>query len=317
MDKIGTDVAFAAQLLEEDGIVAIATETVYGLAANAYSESSVMKVFEAKQRPSFDPLIVHTHSIEQVESFTSEFPAELKKLANAFWPGPLTLILPKNNKIPNIVTSGLKTVAVRIPRKTRTLELLKKLPFPLAAPSANPFGYISPTTAQHVIKQLGDKIDYVLEDGDAEVGLESTIVGYEDGQYIVYRAGGISIEEIEAIVGPVLLKNHSSSNPKAPGMLASHYAPKDVRVVHAEEFDGEDDESIYYLRFDKKLKNIPGHRQVILSKSSDLTVAARNLFASLRQLDEIPSCKTIVIEYVPNKGLGKAINDRLKRASAH
>jgi L-threonylcarbamoyladenylate synthase len=212
--------------LEKEELVAIPTETVYGLAANALNPIAVAKIFEAKERPTFDPLIVHTHALNEVENFVSDIHPALLKLAQVFWPGPLTLLLPKKDIIPNLVTSGLDRVGVRIPNHSLTLELLSKLSFPLAAPSANPFGYISPTKAEHVDKQLGTKIPYILDGGACEVGLESTIVGEENGEIIVYRLGGLSIDDIEAVVGKVFVQLNQSSNPKAPGQLKSHYAPK-------------------------------------------------------------------------------------------
>src|SRR5690606_33298262 len=202
------------------------TETVYGLAANAIDTDAVVKIFETKNRPSFDPLIVHTGSIEQLSKYTGSIDEELQKLADKFWPGPLTLLLNKKPIIPDLVTSGLDRVAVRIPDHPMAMELLLALDFPLAAPSANPFGYISPTKALHVQDKLGDKIRYILDGGNCEVGLESTIVGIEEGQTIIYRLGGTEVSAIEQVVGKVLILPQSSSNPKSPGMLKSHYAPK-------------------------------------------------------------------------------------------
>ena len=225
---ISKDLDLAEKLLRAGELVAIPTETVYGLAANALDTSAVTKIFEAKNRPTFDPLIIHTDTLEKVKSFVIDFPAIAEKLATHFWAGALTLLLPKKNIIPDLVTSGMHTVAIRIPAHPVTLALLARLEFPLAAPSANPFGYISPTTAQHVENQLGTKIPLILDGGNCEIGIESTIIGFEGEKAIIYRLGGISVEEIEKVIGKVEVR-YSSSNPKeinAPGMLESHYSPK-------------------------------------------------------------------------------------------
>ncbi len=206
---IGTNIQTAAELLRKGEVVAIPTETVYGLAANAYNEAAVLKIFQAKQRPAFDPLIVHVHSLEQVKevvSFSELTRKDMRKEAEAlmvkFWPGPLTLVLPKSDRVPDLVTSGLDTVAVRMPAHPMALELLRSLDFPLAAPSANPFGYVSPTTAQHVADQLGDKIPYILDGGPCTVGVESSIIGWESeaDQWVLYRPGGTPVAEIEAVM---------------------------------------------------------------------------------------------------------------------
>ncbi|WP_158859654.1 L-threonylcarbamoyladenylate synthase [Lunatibacter salilacus] len=319
MAEIGTDIAKASQLLREGKLVGMPTETVYGLAGNALNPEAVTAIFETKKRPSFDPLIIHVGSLEQARSFIRFFPEELMALAESFWPGPLTLLLPKNDKIPDLVTSGLDTVAVRIPGHSLTRELLLNLDFPLAAPSANPFGYISPTRALHVQDQLGDKIPYILDGGDCTVGLESTIVGVEQGQVIVYRLGGIPVSAIEQVAGPVLILPQSSSNPKSPGMLKSHYAPKTPVLLGdldtlVSEFS-QRGENFGVLSFNKVFPEIPDARQVILSPSGDLGEAARNLFSGMRLLDKA-DVSVILAEELPEKDLGKAINDRLRRAAA-
>ena len=298
-------------------LVAIPTETVYGLAANALNEMAVLSIFEVKARPFFDPLIIHVHSIEAVSQYAELHDVRLVLLANTFWPGPLTLLLPKKNAIPNVVTSGLEQVAVRIPNHLLTLELLKKLGVPLAAPSANPFGYISPTEAKHVIKQLGNKLAYVLDGGSCDVGLESTIVGVEDGELCVFRLGGLAIEEIEKIVGRVHLRINNSSNPKAPGQLKSHYAPKKaVLIGNINQLIKENTtKKIAIICFGEK--EYTGNELTIfnLSPTENLKEAAINLFTFLRLGDE-SDADLIIAELVPEIGLGRAINDRLKRASA-
>lgn len=319
MAETGQDIRLAANFLKEGKLVAIPTETVYGLAGNALNPEAVASIFETKNRPSFDPLIIHVSGIRQAEKYTEDFPKSLQKLAEKFWPGPLTLLLPRKNIIPDLVTSGLDRVAVRVPDHELTLELLKSLEFPLAAPSANPFGYISPTTAEHVDAQLGEKIPYILDGGPCKVGLESTIVGMEGEEVIIYRLGGLEIAEIESIIGEVKIKDHSSSNPQAPGLLESHYAPlKPFILGNLDELiPGFQKRNIDFavLSFSRQIEEIPTGRQFCLSENSDLKEAAANLFAAMRQLDE-SGAELILAELVPEDGLGKAINDRLKRAAA-
>jgi L-threonylcarbamoyladenylate synthase len=312
MATIGKDILKAAQLLEQGKLVAIPTETVYGLAANALDTTAVAGIFRAKNRPAFDPLIIHTHSIEKVKEYVSVFPSELEKLAKAFWPGPLTLLLPKKNNVPDLVTSGLNNVAVRIPNHKLTLELLKQLKFPLAAPSANPFGYISPTKPEHVNKQLGDEVDYILDGGSCIVGIESTIVGMEQAKICVYRLGGLTIEEIKKIVGKVELKINSSGDPTAPGQLKSHYSPvKKLLIGNVDELLKQHPNA-GVLSFGEKTYNVYTFN---LSDKADLTEAAANLFEGLRALDE-SKVEVIITDYLPSIGLGIAINDRLTRAAA-
>jgi L-threonylcarbamoyladenylate synthase len=312
----GHDIDIAKEYLSKGELVAIPTETVYGLAGNALNDKAVLSIFEVKNRPSFDPLIIHTDSIEKAANYVAEFPEKAILLAQRFWPGPLTLLLSKKPIIPDLVTSGLDNVAVRIPNHPLLLDLLRSLSFPLAAPSANPFGYISPTNAAHVNAQLGEKIPYILDGGESEVGIESTIVGFENDEPIIYRLGGLAVEEIEAVVGKVRLLPHSSSNPKAPGMLKSHYAPrKPLYLDKRETFPASEDKLTGYLLFDKYLEDIDLKYQRILSKSGNMKEAAHNLFAYLRELDTLP-IRQIRAEFVPLNGLGLAINDRLKRAAA-
>ena len=312
MATIGKDIIKAAQLLREGKLVAIPTETVYGLASNALDATAVAGIFRAKNRPTFDPLIIHTYSIEKVKEYVKEFPAELEKLAKAYWPGPLTLLLPKKNIIPDLVTSGLDKVAVRIPNHILTLQLLKNLNFPLAAPSANPFGYVSPTKPEHVNKQLGNEIDYILDGGNCEVGIESTIVGMENDKVCVYRLGGLIIEQIEKVIGKVELKVNSSDNPTSPGQLQSHYAPIKKVVIGIIEELLKQFKNAAVLSFGEKKYAVNTFN---LSEKGDLTEAAANLFTGLRTLDE-SDAEVIVCEYLPEIGLGLAINDRLTRASA-
>ena len=316
MADIGSDITKAANILRNGKLVAIPTETVYGLAGNALDENAVLSIFETKNRPAFDPLIVHTDSLEKLNRFVSNIPEKAVRLAAEFWPGPLTMLLPKKNIIPDLVTSGLDTVAIRIPNHPMTLGLLSQLDFPLAAPSANPFGYISPTSAEHVQKQLGDKIEYILDGGLCDVGIESTIIGFEDKIPTVYRLGGLALEQIELVIGKVNSLVHSTSNPQAPGMLKSHYAPrKPFYIKNRENFDIKTDRKIGYLLFVTYLENVEKDHQRLLSQAGDMAEAAHHLFAYLRELDTL-DIDEIQAEYVPQTGLGRAINDRLKRAAA-
>jgi len=314
MAEIGKDIIRAKQLLQEGQLVAIPTETVYGLAANALNEKAVLEIFKAKNRPHFDPLIVHVAGIAQAETLTTSFPDRAKALAQKFWPGPLTLLLPKKEIVPDLVTSGLNTVGLRCPDHALTLELLKSLPFPLAAPSANPFGYVSPTTPQHVNEQLGDKVAYILDGGECRVGIESTIIGFENTP-TVYRLGGLALEILEPITGPLHVQLHSSSNPHAPGQLQSHYAPlKKIVLGRREQLLAHTTSNAGAIVFQNILVNIPATNQIILSPAGNLEEAAQHLFSALRELDKT-DINLILAELVPESGLGRAINDRLRRAA--
>ncbi len=328
MAKIGKDIDEAVSLLKNGEVIGFPTETVYGLAGNAYNTSAVTKIFEVKNRPTFDPLIVHTSSIERISDFVSEITDKAQLLAKHFMPGPLTILLPKKAIIADLVTSGLETVAVRIPSHPLALELLQNLDFPLAAPSANPFGYISPTSAQHVDNQLGSRIKYILDGGECTVGIESSIVGFFGDEVVVLRKGGLAIEAIEAVVGKVRVEENSSSNPQAPGMLKSHYAPKTqlsindyqlsmggVLLDNGQLSSKTDFNKIGYLGFDNYHQNIPVQNQLLLSLSSDLNEAAKNLFAFMRLLDA-RGFDEIRTELLPDVGLGRAINDRIRRATS-
>lgn len=315
---MGTDFHVAASYLSSGNLVAIPTETVYGLAGNALDPAAVIRIFEVKNRPAFDPLIVHISSIDAVDRYASAFPPEARKLAEHVWPGPLTLLLPKRSVVPDLVTSGLPRVALRVPAHPLTRALLKLLPFPLAAPSANPFGYVSPTTARHVADQLGGKIPYILDGGPCQVGLESTIVGFEDGRLIVYRLGGLSIETIEALCsGPVHVQLNQSSNPSAPGMLKSHYAPQ--KKLHLTDLSNLKNvllpkQKTAVITFKHRTDLPPEVFQMSLSENGDLAEAAQNLFSVLRTLDA-GDADVLYAELAPDHGLGRAINDRLRRAA--
>ncbi|MDH4057860.1 MAG: L-threonylcarbamoyladenylate synthase [Cyclobacteriaceae bacterium] len=316
MAEIGSDLNRAISLLEQGELVAVPTETVYGLAGNALDVNVVAKIFSVKSRPRFDPLIVHVPSLRVAEKYVTNIPKKAEQLTNAFWPGPLTLLLQKKDEIiPDLVTSGLPTVGIRCPDHSLTRELLTRLPFPLAAPSANPFGYVSPTSPQHVNDQLGDKISYILDGGVCPIGIESTIIGFKNDDPVVYRLGGLSLERIEAAIGKVRVNAHSTSNPKAPGQLKSHYAPGKKLVIGKIEdlLKKYPAHSSGVLTFTKSF-NIPHLR--ILSPSGSTEEAARNLFSFLRDFDSLP-IDVILTELLPEEGLGRAINDRLTRAASN
>lgn len=313
--KTSSDLQLAVDYLLQGKLVAIPTETVYGLAGNATDGASIVQIFQVKNRPHFDPLIVHSYSLEALMPFVKDLPSLALDLAAHFWPGPLTLLLPKRTSIPDLVTSGNSTVAVRVPNHPLSLQLLKQLPFPLAAPSANPFGYISPTSPEHVYNQLQGKIPYILDGGVCTIGLESTIIGFpENGLPTIYRLGGIPLEAIRKRIGEVTLLPHSSSNPKAPGQLQSHYAPRKPLYIGdiSEMLKLHTDGSFGVLSFKTFYAEV--EHQIQLSARGDLEEAARQLFAALRTLDQLPIDR-IFTELLPDTGLGRAINDRLKRAA--
>lgn len=313
--SITTDVARCQQLLKNKKLVAIPTETVYGLAANAFDADAVKGIFEMKGRPLFNPLIVHIHDLEQLHVLAKDIPERAMKLAKAFWPGSLTLILPKQPEVLEIITAGKPTVGVRMPNHPMALELLKGLSFPLAAPSANPFTRVSPTSAVHVASYFRDRIPAILDGGPCQVGLESTIVGFDGETAIIYRQGGISIEAIEAVVGKVQLLTENETAPPAPGMLLKHYSPRTTLVIS-------DDVSRTIERYSSKKIGVlsfysngfPTAQIVkVLSPEKDLDIAAKALFASLHQLDGA-GLDIIIAERFPEQGLGSSINDRLNRA---
>src|SRR5690606_15137894 len=281
--KTGTDIKLAAELLKAGKLVAIPTETVYGLAANGFNAVAIAEVFAAKGRPHFDPLILHIANMDQVSQLATHFPKDAKKLVERFWPGPLTIVLPKSDSVPDIATSGLETVGIRMPNHPLTRQLLQSLDFPLAAPSANPFGYISPTTAQHVKDQLDGKVEYILDGGNCDVGIESTIVGFTKNSVTILRQGGISTEEIQSVVGEVDTNQRSSSNPVAPGMLLSHYAPRTPLIRGDIEILAKKTTSRNFgvLGFTSTF-GFPG---ITLSMQGDLKEAAQNLFSAMRTLD--------------------------------
>jgi L-threonylcarbamoyladenylate synthase len=306
----------AATLLQNGEVVAIPTETVYGLAANAFSDKAVIQIFQIKNRPLFNPLIVHIKSIEYLNVIATNIPPIAYQLAKQFWPGPLTLVLEKKSNISDVVTSGKNTVGVRIPSHPIALALLEELDFPLAAPSANPFGYISPTTSEHVRSQLGDKIAYILEGGSCERGIESTIIGFENNKPILYRVGAISNEEIEKCIGKLAVKNTASASPEAPGMINKHYSPRTKFIVSEniqQDIIENFDLNVGFLLFKNENQFLPSTKYIQLSNTKNLVEAASNLYSAMHQLD-VMNFDVIYAEKCPEKELGITINDRLYRA---
>lgn len=310
----------AAEMLKQGLLVAFPTETVYGLGADARNRVSVAGIFESKQRPQFDPLIVHVASLQQVQEITTEFSPRARRLADHFWPGPLTLVLPKHPRIPDLVTSGLDGVGVRIPDHSLARELLTAVGRPVAAPSANPFGGISPTTAQHVLDGLQGRVDGILDGGPCGVGVESTVISLMDATPMLLRPGGLPKEDIEAVIGPIA---QATSNPEfsdaaqpAPGMLSRHYAPR--TPLHLIDCDSVcaawPDQKCGLLTYGNAPHDSDFQHIVHLGDVQDLKTCAANFFAGLRCLDSA-GLDVIIARRFPNTGLGVALNDRLQRAA--
>ncbi len=309
----------AASILRDGGVVAFPTETVYGLGAVAFNEKAVARVFEIKARPRFDPLIVHVSGLGHLPLVAKKVPAVAQILMERFWPGPLTLVLRKSSQVPDLVTAGLPTVAVRMPRHPLALELIRRTGAPLAAPSANPFGHTSPTTAPHVLDHLAGKADLVLDGGACPVGVESTIVSFAGDKPTLLRPGGLPAEEIEGLIGTLERAPAKGTQPmSAPGMLPRHYAPRTpFRVIRdMEGFAPHSEERTGLLALRKGHGAGSFAAAEFLSSNGDLREAASNLFAALRKLDA-QALDLIVAELVPNIGLGLAINDRLMRAAGN
>lgn len=311
---IGKDLTFAKKLFLNSEVVAIPTETVYGLAANAFDTNAVLKIYEVKNRPKFNPLIIHSNSIERFEKWGIQITDKLLKLAHKFSPGPLTYVVKKSEMIPDIITAGQDTVAIRIPNHEMTLELLRQLDFPLAAPSANPSEYVSPTTAQHVVDQLANKIKYVLDGGPCTIGLESTIVDLSRDKVRLLRLGAVTKEQIEECLEEEIEDLLQSDNILAPGMMKRHYATLHNIVFEEYVELPSITRRTRAIRFNKYSPLLPESQQIILSKDSNLYEAASKLFAVLRELDKM-DVDFIIAEKFPNETIGRAINDRLSRAA--
>ncbi len=312
---IGKDIRQASGWLQRDEVVAIPTETVYGLAANALSKRAVQKIFSIKQRPLSNPLIIHLADSSQIAELTHNIPEAARDLLAEFSPGPITLLLPKNSRVPSIVTADLPTVAVRIPNHPLTLSLIQEIGLPLAAPSANPFGYISPTCAGHVMKMLHGRIRYILDGGACSTGIESTIVGFPGGRPTLYREGAISRNQIAAVVGTLQLPQNAA--PVAPGMLPRHYQPHTPLVICRDveqELAKHPNLRIGLITYDNYSNQIPADRQLLLTMGGRLQEAARNLYAAMHDMDE-RGYQLILVKELPDTGIGPAMNDRLLRAA--
>jgi len=307
----------AADIIRAGGIVSFPTETVYGLGADARSPEAVARIFEAKNRPFFDPLIVHIAEQDQLFTLTRDLPHQALKLTGRFWPGPLTIVVPRSSAVPDIVTAGLDTVGVRMPDHTVALELIRVAGLPIAAPSANPFGYISPTRASHVQRQLGSRVDMILDGGPCTVGVESTIIGIRsDGSIALLRAGGIPVEEIEESAGMRVALPDEVSGPEAPGQLKVHYSPSTpVKIIDSSREIDIDDSSAGFIFFTRPLQDIPGDRYEVLSEEGNLREAASRFFSAMHRLDSL-GLRVIYAERVPEHGLGRAIMDRMRKAAA-
>ena len=302
MTQIVRNINIAVNELLNGNVVALPTETVYGLGANGLSAYSVLKIYETKRRPHFNPLIMHVSSVDDLAVYAKKIPDDVYKLAEKFTPGPITFVLKKKAIVPDIVTAGLDSVAIRIPAHKMFLEVLKKSGVPVAAPSANIFGSISPTTANDVIKELNGKINYILDGGKCKVGIESTVVSFTGGKPVILRPGFITQSQIEEVLGySIAVKSKSSKKINSPGLLKHHYAPN----------------TPMYITYDLgKLVDIFIDEGFIdLSKYKSLKSIASNLFKEFRKCDE-KKFDFIAIEKVINTGLGIAINDRIEKASA-
>ena len=304
----------AGEILRAGGLVALPTETVYGLAADAASDVSVAKIFEAKGRPQFNPLIVHVDGYEMAAQL-AEISAIAKRLIDQFWPGPLTLVLPKRDgaALSKLVSAGLPTIALRMPNASAALGIIRSFGGPIAAPSANLSGKISPTLATHVASQLGDKVDLIVDGGPCTVGLESTIFKPESDGGVMLRHGAISANEIADVIGAPVRTPNDPAKIEAPGALLSHYAPTAPLRLNA--MTPNDDE--LWIGFDNYLSA----DEFNLSKNGSLIEAAANLFATLHAADDLiksgakPGKRAIAVAPIPDKALGLAINDRLRRAA--
>ncbi len=316
MIKSGKDIIFASKLIKEGKLVAFPTETVYGLGANGMDAKAVAQIFEVKQRPSFDPLILHISSIEMLKDiYKKKYPSLIDELAEKYWPGPFSIVFNKNKKVPDIVTAGLETVAVRMPNHPTALKLIKRSGTPIAAPSANLFGRLSPTEAKHVKRNLSG-VDYLLEGGATTVGLESTIVSVVSGKIEILRPGAITPEQIKKDFPNVeVLASSTETHIQAPGQLKSHYSPKKPFYL-IDELSEEIDETSALLLF--KPIDLPDNfkgKGFLLSETGDLTEGAAKMFSVFHSLQEDDEVQKIFALSVPLEGVGVAIMDRLRKAS--
>jgi len=312
---ISTNIEDAVHLLQIGELVAFPTETVYGLGALALNAHAVARIFEVKRRPHFDPLIVHVATVQRAFALTAERSRLAERLAEAFWPGPLTLVLPKIAAVPDIVTSGLGSVALRVPAHPIALQLLVALDAPVAAPSANRFGRLSPTQAAHVQADLGSEIPLILDGGSCQKGVESTVLSLLNERPTLLRPGATAREDIESVIGAIAVAPGTSAQPHSPGQLTSHYAPRTPMQPLSPESLPREFEQVGLLALQPR--PTAGYAAVeVLSSTGDLLEAASELFAALRRLDG-QHLDRIVCEMPPQHGIGVAINDRLVRGCQH
>ena len=312
---IGTNIEDAIRYLRSGEAVAIPTETVYGLAANACNISAVNKIYLAKNRPNSNPLILHFVSIDTIHPYVLDFPEELLNLANKFWPGPLTILLKKSELVPNEITANQELVAVRVPNHPLLNAILSELDFPLAAPSANLYGMVSPTKAEHVMQDLNGKIPYILDGGSCENGLESTIIGLHEMKIVVYRLGSISLEVLTAKLSYTPeLKNTNEKQVITSGMVEHHYAPKTPFFFFDKTINDYSEKNNGFIFFKDQYSIIEDSNKIILSKSGDLKEAAANLYDAIIEMDK-REFTALFIERLPDFGLGKTMNDRLNRST--
>lgn len=307
-------IELGARVIRAGSLVAFPTETVYGLGADVFNEKAVTRIFAVKNRPRFDPLIVHIGSMDQLHLVTESLPGMAQQLIDAFWPGPLTVIVKKHPRIPDLVTAGLPGVGVRMPSGQIARDLIAAANTPIAAPSANSFGSISPTRAEHVHMDLGDLVDLVIDGGPCVVGIESTIISCMDDVPVLLRPGGVPLEDVERVVGEVIVPGKDDCAHASPGRFQKHYAPTTPVVLDDPEKYVLSGKRLGVLAFQSTESDIPFHRVEILSPSGDLSEAAGNLFAALKRLDS-SGVDVIIARTFPEEGLGRAINDRLMRAA--
>lgn len=312
-----TNITKAAEIIRNGGTVAFPTETVYGLGVNGLDPVAVAKIFDIKKRPSFNPLILHINNKEQLQSICEVDSSRIETLINKFWPGPLTLVLKKKSIVPEIVTADNPTVAVRMPSNEIALSLIEKCGLPIAAPSANLFNHLSPTSAHHVYKQLGDNVDLILDGGSTEVGVESTIIEVDGNDIYLLRPGGVTREELERTLNSRLRSKPSSRDPNSPGQLPFHYSPRTrLKFIDEVELSELSSKKVGGIFLSKINESFNWSESIILSKSRDMREAAVNLFSALHKMDG-KNLDLILVDKIPEEGLGLAIMDRLKKAAAN
>lgn len=307
----------AAEIIKNGGTVAFPTETVYGLGADGLNPTAVAKIFEIKKRPTFNPLILHIDDKTKLNSICEINDSRITKLTDAFWPGPLTLVLPKKKIVPEIVTADNPTVAIRIPKNEIAIELIKLSGVPVAAPSANLFNRLSPTKASHVYNQLGDTVDMILDGGDTEVGVESTIIEITGNDVFLLRPGGITKEQIEELLNCKIEVKQRTTDPNSPGQLPFHYSPRTpLKFLSEADFVKLKDKKVGAIFLKEQTLDYNFNQTVILSSDGNLREAAANMFSALHRLDE-QNLDVILVEPIPETGLGLAMMDRLKKAAAN